>query len=194
MERSCTGPYSNNPSRQSGSHWQLHLTLPLSRRARGCFPILWLEIGACITRENKKGSKSAAAVRSAQHSPFPWCLTMTHGLYLTAGFACPCKLFCAGKDVGCCLPSSWSLTCAPWLGTLGRRASSRNNLRCCSPEGALPAGTAYTTALRLLRSPSTSCSPRTAEGTQMSISAIRGAPCHPKINQHLDHCPGFMAV
>lgn len=25
-----------------------------------------------------------------------------------------------GNDIGHCLPSSWFLTCVPWLGTLGR--------------------------------------------------------------------------
>jgi hypothetical protein len=27
----------------------------------------------------------------------------------------------------------------------------------------------------------------------MSDCAIREAPCHPKLNQHLDYCPGLMA-
>lgn len=91
----------------------------------------------------------------------------------------------AGNGTGHCLPSSWFSARAPWLGTPGRRASSRNSRRCCSRGGGLPAGTACTTAPRPPQSPSTSCSPTTAQVTQTSSSAIRDIPYHPKINQHL---------
>lgn len=148
---------------------------------------LWL-----TAEKNEMGNNSPILKDPSSHCT-PSVLAVSLGCIWRFGLPCPCRLPSPAKATGHCPPSSWSVTCALWHGTLGRWASSTSSQRCCSPVGALPAGTAGTTTPHPQQSPSTSCWPATAETTQMSDCAIREAPCHPKLNQHLDYCPGLMA-